>query len=470
MSYRYERVDNKDEVQLSNMSESGAVSSQPPAAPAPQNPAPVPPASQSYVQPHVLAMPPPVISDQYEYTIRHGHIFDSAVKIFKWKACSFMTVGLLAIVSLVAVSLVKSFILNPNKWNADDIYDEEFSGSRGRHGFWWLFVSGLFDLLMGLVVTLWLSGTTAATLEYMRGRRAGDFSETFCSGFHYYFRPVVKAYLLQQILITIGLWLFIVPGLYLMVAFIYVQPLCIDRPYLPAVAHLRLSLRMVNKNLCGTLSLVVFMVLVCLGGLLCCGVGIFPAVLIVHIMCVTAYRDVFGCDPSALGNVPVQAEPELGPGAGVAPPSFSFNVPVPPAGGAPVAMPPASLYPSQASRAMQAAPLPTGVSDLELQRAPVPSPFVYGGARQNTFAPRNPSMPAPSFPSSAAPAPAPISDSASTNYAPSARQLPPQLLNRRPVSLPFPSANPNPNANSNPAMFTGTMAQIPRAGSVTPGQ
>lgn len=73
---------------------------------------------------------------------------------------------------------------------------------------------------------------------------------------------------------------------------LFVLPLLVDHPSLPAVFTVITSFRVVERNIPGICCLVLVLYAVRVAGLVCCVVGYFPAVVVSHIVVACAYKDL----------------------------------------------------------------------------------------------------------------------------------------------------------------------------------
>ena len=135
-------------------------------------------------------------------------------------------------------------------------------------------------------------------LKLLRGQPV-RFGDAF-SGFSLAFLPLMLASLVSSVLISLGLILCLLPGLYLMMAWWMFVPLLILDKRMEFWPAMELSRKVVNANLGPMIGLfLVTMLLTFAGGLLLC-VGMFVTMAVSSAAIVCAYEDIFGT-PSPKG-------------------------------------------------------------------------------------------------------------------------------------------------------------------------
>ncbi|MCG8345252.1 MAG: hypothetical protein MI685_08875 [Chlorobiales bacterium] len=114
----------------------------------------------------------------------------------------------------------------------------------------------------------------------------------FFKGFNY-FLPLFLASLVMSILITLGMILLILPGIYLIVSYMFVSLLIVDY-HMEFWQAMETSRKIVTKNWFSLFVLFLVLVVVNLLGLLALGIGLLVTMpLSVCTICV-AYRDIVG--------------------------------------------------------------------------------------------------------------------------------------------------------------------------------
>jgi uncharacterized membrane protein len=144
-------------------------------------------------------------------------------------------------------------------------------------------------LLYALAAPLWV-GPLLVSARIMQGRTVA-FSHFF-AGFHYWL-PLFLMYLVSQVLIGLGLLLLIIPGIYLLVSYLFASWLIMDRG-LDFWAALEESRRTVQKNWFGWFVFLLLLYLINLGGAVLFGLGLMLTVPLSSAAITAAYADVFG--------------------------------------------------------------------------------------------------------------------------------------------------------------------------------
>lgn len=161
-------------------------------------------------------------------------------------------------------------------------------------------VGNVLGLLFGFA--FW-GGLNFLFLKRIRGE-AADVGDAFC-GFKAGLVPLMLASLVANVLTTIGFFLIILPGIYLLVAWWMFVPLLIIDKRLEFWPAMELSRKTVNQNFWRCLGLFVLSGLVAISGFIACGVGMFFTVPIGLAAVVYAYEDLFGQRPiAALASTP----------------------------------------------------------------------------------------------------------------------------------------------------------------------
>lgn len=119
----------------------------------------------------------------------------------------------------------------------------------------------------------------------------------FTSGFKYLL-PLVLYSVVSMVFISVGLLLFIVPGLYLIVGYLFTSWLILDRrlDFWPAM---ELSRKTVHRHWFEVFGFFLVLCLINLGGLLLLGLGLLVTVPWTLCTLTVAYRDVFGLQASS---------------------------------------------------------------------------------------------------------------------------------------------------------------------------
>jgi len=192
------------------------------------------------------------------------------------------------------------------------------------------------------VVQMLLTGPLVAGLNLYflkKIRREKATVETAFSGFSKRFLHLFLANFVMTSLIMLGFLCLILPGVYLLIAWMFTLILIIDKEmdFWPAM---ELSRKMANKHWWKLLLFVVTLGLLSIGGFLCCLIGVFVAAPVAFAAVMYAYEDIFGVlpPPNPLrAATPVNpAASDFGPaGTMVMPQTGSAGAPPPPIGGPP---------------------------------------------------------------------------------------------------------------------------------------
>jgi predicted Ser/Thr protein kinase len=202
------------------------------------------------------------------------------------------------------------------------------------------------------IVQMLLTGPLVAGLYLYflkKIRREPATVDTAFAGFKKRFLHLFLANFVMTSLIMLGFLCLILPGIYLLIAWMFALTLVIDKEmdFWPAM---ELSRKMVNKHWWKALLLVIVMGALFLGGFICCFIGIFIAAPVAFAAFMYAYEDIFGVlpppDPTrpASSVRPPAAAPAaagFGPaGTMVVPQAGSAGAPPPIGGQPPRATPP----------------------------------------------------------------------------------------------------------------------------------
>ena len=145
-------------------------------------------------------------------------------------------------------------------------------------------------------------------LRLIRGKPA-NVGDVFI-GFNVCFLPLMLAGLVTTLLTALGLFLCIIPGVYLMVIWMFALPLILDKrlDFWPAM---ELSRKVVHQQWWALFGLLLLSLIVFFGGLLLLVVGIFFTAPFAIAAVMYAYEDIFGeITPEPLPSLPVPAAPE----------------------------------------------------------------------------------------------------------------------------------------------------------------
>ena len=187
----------------------------------------------------------------------------------------------------------------------------------------WKLVTSDFWPVVGVSALIWLLSRLAASsvagiivmyplmgglwlyfLNRIRGNPAT--LETAFSGFKVAFLQLVLAGLVTKLLTLLGFVCFILPGIYLWVAWTFTVALVADRrlDFWPAMG---LSRKVISRHWWKFFWFLIVLLLIQLLGLMLCYVGIFVAIPVCLAALAFAYEDIFGPVAGAAGNPPAAA-------------------------------------------------------------------------------------------------------------------------------------------------------------------
>ena len=140
------------------------------------------------------------------------------------------------------------------------------------------------------VSTPLLMGNFIVSAKLLHGQTP-EFRDFF-AGFQY-FLPLLLLSLVAGLFIGIGTLLLIIPGVYLLVAYMFASYLVVDRrlDFWPAM---ELSRRTVNPRWFGYFAFVLLVVLLNLAGAVALGVGLLVTIPLSFCAVTAAYADIFG--------------------------------------------------------------------------------------------------------------------------------------------------------------------------------
>jgi uncharacterized membrane protein len=164
--------------------------------------------------------------------------------------------------------------------------------------FWLLvgaaFVLGLIEQTIPLLIGVCRGGMLILILKLIRGQRA-DFADAF-SGFSENFLQLFLVGLVSLLLTMVGFGFCVIPGIYLLVAWMMAIPLVADRKmdFWPAM---ELSRKVMGQHWWTMFGLLLLSFLVLLLGACVCCIGVIVALPVVFAAWAYAYEDIFGSAP-----------------------------------------------------------------------------------------------------------------------------------------------------------------------------
>ena len=132
-------------------------------------------------------------------------------------------------------------------------------------------------------------------------RRTPEFRDFF-AGFNF-FLPLVLVSVISGLLIVLGLVFLILPGIFLMVCYLFPSFIVLDRrlDFWPAMELSRLT---VQKQWFGFFVFLLLLILVNLGGALVVGLGLLVSFPVSACAVAAAYNDIFGLQSDYSGDIP----------------------------------------------------------------------------------------------------------------------------------------------------------------------
>jgi predicted Ser/Thr protein kinase len=168
--------------------------------------------------------------------------------------------------------------------------------------------SDSFEITSAFALLVWgplMGGLFFYFLKKIRGEKS-TVETAFC-GFSRRFLHLFLAGFVATVLTWLGFLCLVLPGVYLMVAWMFALPLVIDKG-LDFWAAMELSRKVVTKHWWKFLGLGIVLVLLCFAGVLACVVGVFVMSPLALAALMYAYEDIFG------GMAPAAASPAAGTG------------------------------------------------------------------------------------------------------------------------------------------------------------
>jgi len=209
-----------------------------------------------------------------DYEVKIGDYFGRGWEIFKTKALLFV----LFTVFLVLLNVVVSMLPFP-------------LGSRGEDGM----SNGILSFALSVVTPVLSAGYYFVAFQVARGRSA-VFNDFF-RGFNK-FLPIFLTALVAGILTAIGFVLLVIPGIYLAVAYLFAQPLVIDKNA-DFWQAMETSRQLITKKWFSFFGLLLVIALLNFAGLLLLGVGLLVTVPLSVCIIAAAYEDIVGLNSVA---------------------------------------------------------------------------------------------------------------------------------------------------------------------------
>jgi hypothetical protein len=146
--------------------------------------------------------------------------------------------------------------------------------------------------LLGLAFTyVFIGGLDWMFLKLVRGEKA-EVGDAF-AGFNLAFGPLAFFGLVAQLLVTLGVFLCLLPGIYLGVCWMFFAPLIIVDKKIDFWPAMEVARKVVSRHWWQMFGFALVCGLVLFAGGLLCGVGLFIAMPLVKAATVFAYEDIF---------------------------------------------------------------------------------------------------------------------------------------------------------------------------------
>ncbi len=152
--------------------------------------------------------------------------------------------------------------------------------------------------LVGLALTyIFIGGLDWMFLKLIRGQKA-EVGDAF-AGFNLAFGPLALFSIVAQLLVILGVFLCILPGIYIGICWMFFTPLIIVDKHLDFWQAMELARKVVTRHWWQVFGFALVCLLVLICGTLLCFIGVFIALPIVKAATVYAYEDIFGVRPVA---------------------------------------------------------------------------------------------------------------------------------------------------------------------------
>jgi uncharacterized membrane protein len=210
-----------------------------------------------------------------DYDVKIGDYFSRGWEIFKAKAPLFI----LFTVLLVLIQVVLSFLPYPLGANKGD----ESAGG------------GILNFVFNVIAPVLTAGYYFVAFQIARGR--GAVFNDFFQGFNK-FLPIFLTSLVSGILTALGFVLLILPGIYLAVAYLFAQPLVIDKSA-DFWQAMETSRKLITKKWFSFFGLMIMIFLLNVAGAILLGVGLLVTIPLSVCIIAAAYEDIVGLNSVA---------------------------------------------------------------------------------------------------------------------------------------------------------------------------
>jgi len=209
-----------------------------------------------------------------DYEVKIGDYFSRGWEIFKQKAPLFILFTLM----LAAIQLVLNLLPYPLGARSE----EEVPG-------------GILNFAYSIITPALTAGYYFVAFQIARGRSAvfGDFFQGFNK-----FLPIFLTALVAGILTLIGFALLVLPGIYLAVAYLFAQPLVIDKSA-DFWQAMETSRKLITKKWFAFFGLLLLIFLLNVAGAILLGVGLLVTIPWSVCIIAAAYEDIVGLNSVA---------------------------------------------------------------------------------------------------------------------------------------------------------------------------
>ncbi|HSM83785.1 MAG TPA: hypothetical protein VLS96_19000 [Nodosilinea sp.] len=209
-----------------------------------------------------------------DYEVKIGDYFSRGWELFKQKAPLFV----LFTVMLVLIQVVLSLLPFP-------------LGARSEEGG----AGGILNFAFNVISPALTAGYYFVAFQLARGRSAvfGDFFQGFNK-----FLPIFLTALVAGLLTIIGFALLLLPGIYLAVAYLFAQPLVIDKSA-DFWQAMETSRQLITKKWFSFFGLLLLIFLLNVVGAMLLGVGLLVTIPLSVCIIAAAYEDIVGLNSVA---------------------------------------------------------------------------------------------------------------------------------------------------------------------------
>lgn len=209
-----------------------------------------------------------------DYDVKIGDYFSRGWEIFKQKAPLFILFTLLLFLIQVVIAILP--------YPLGSRSDEPVPG-------------GILSFAFNIVTPVLTAGYYFVAFQLARGRDAvfGDFFRGFNK-----FLPIFLTTLVAGILTAIGFVLLVLPGVYLAVAYLFAQPLVIDKNA-DFWQAMETSRQLITKKWFSFFGLMLLLFLLNMAGLMVLGIGLLVTVPLSICIVSAAYEDIIGLNSVA---------------------------------------------------------------------------------------------------------------------------------------------------------------------------